>query len=635
MGKIGEKVRKTLESLFHHDADQAPQPPPAELEDVEFPDEEGGDVPNQDLVVDFGTSATVVATVVIQPNGRADLHFLVGDPEHSSELLLTPDMDRVLAVGAKAWTTYQENPSTTGLRYFTSLKRYLELLSRKSADAPSRLVPSQVVRQLLVASLKGKFEQYRDANPDFLGKASRIVVSVPNSFNALAVKYVADGVRSALEELLGAEEINANRIRIIRESEAVGYAVLRHKELASMPTGRRDTSPVPFEWMQLDAPQVRANLEMSAGDQFLVLDIGGGTTDLSLFEVDKSDPQRGHVLMNSGLPIGGTDIDKLILFANLGRQGAQDLTAWPDRLRYGRLWNIRTRKDSTSGKFFFDNPGDDEEHADRIIEDEILKEVPIEDTVPPGSETRYDYMRRRAKGRLDQLISMSIHGLFKLIPEEAKIALKAIVLTGRGSQLEAIQEAVMRAAHDLSVPAYSLRSPYHRKLAVACGSTLARMEDFTGDRLPCGTLGKRVAISNGGPQIESDFPISGDEPTIWRALLPRRPGKEIPYDWWEYRTHIEDDLLNQLGSENIMLLGFVRRAARSTVRGDTGEDGKQEALVMWHPGSEAYYSIREGRWVEHRLSGSRPTDLNCLTGFPLGFPVDPAPKDKIDEAAHE
>jgi hypothetical protein len=630
---------KAFADLFRRRQSQPlpPAPPPVvrePLEDVRFLRADMYAAPDRDLVVDFGTAATVVA-LVRQPNALRGKQLvsptlLVGLKEHSSDMAIRGA--QVEAVGAEAYSYAKKN----SLKYYTSLKRYAELQSRRGVDDQ---ILDEIVSEFLFKSIGSEYQ----GNP--LGGNSKIVVSVPNSFNPTAVGYVRGGIVKAVNRLNAsdtgnppdAREVTNDNILIVRESEAVAYLYLRRDDIGEAPGEDGDFGR--FDWQPLPSSLIPADGPPDSGELLIVLDVGGGTTDLSVVETGGPLGDNIRVILNAGVPLGGTDVDKLILRSVLVPNLSRDvIRQWDQEVRAGLLKAIRFKKDADSDLFFTSPEPEDADSQLRIGEDplktvleDVLKILPDRHTGIPLTDiaSELKHFREAAAERLNLLIALSVDGLFELIPASVRRRVRKVLLTGRGSKLRQIRAAVARQAGLLDAEVLTLTDSYHLKLAVAYGCALLRHKDFSRSRLPSATLGRelqvRFGLGDDFARFQSDFPISGEDPTVWIAQCDRPQDQPATYNCWEHRTGIPDALHESQDLNSLMSLGCVRDIARWALP-PRGADrlGSETLYLYWSPHTDIYYpsETRGGaaQWGAPIRSGFALDEINLVTGLPLGFP---------------
>jgi molecular chaperone DnaK (HSP70) len=610
-----------------------PTPPSQALEDIAI-DDTAITGRHPDLVVDFGTTATVVCMVseMRDPDGQRDvrLSFLAGETEHPSDLTVNA-AGEVAKVGSAA---FGDSRSSTANRYYTSLKRYLEMESRGATQeiGGAGLTFGDIVSGYLQESIRNAYTGARRK----IGPTSRVVISIPNSFNPTAVDDVRQGVIKAITALNGrVAPITSANIRIARESEAVGYLYRRGNRGLKAPASGQSTTVESFEWETLPAG---GRVGPPTGDErIIVLDVGGGTTDLSLLRIREVETEPGEtgveidVLMNAGMPIGGTDVDKLLFRSALDpmKTTAGDLAGVDLGQRHQILKTIRTAKEADADQFFV-TPTDPEKDSFLNVLNNIVTGIKSVDLTRGNATdvTAADF-RREANQGMSTLTQLSVAGLFGLIPQTERDGVTKILLTGRASKLRQVRDAVLEEARKLGATVLTLKHAYHLKLAVAYGCALVRNHEFSGDKLPSGTLGRQLRVFGAGnkPAMEFDgtLPVSGIAPTLWHLSCPRRNGP-VSYEVWEYNTSVSLDFLNNTAytADQTMWLGCSRPVAAWEVAPRGAGEPNRELLLARHPATEAYYVVdgNPPRWTAPEPVEFDATGINLVTGLPLGFPYE-------------
>jgi len=540
------------------------------------------------------------------------------------------DNGEVIRVGREAFNDHIEN----GNRFYTSLKRYLEMESRGGQiELQGRFRFADIVSGFLRESIGSAYERLRRP----VGPGSKVVISIPNSFNPTAVEDVRQGVIRGLTALNGvAAPVSAANIRITRESEAIGFLYRRGAELKAPASGQSLQAEL-IEWQTV--PDGTAVERPKGNERIIVLDVGGGTTDLSLLDIEEWEPEpsqtdiRVHVVMNAGMPLGGTDVDKILLRSMLDpqKQTAEDLKELPEDLRNRLLSILRDIKQRDSEQFFTEPENSPDEPLNETIKKVYdmfggASFTRIHDEKTPGE------IRRDALRRIGLLTDLSVAGLFDLIPKKEKDGIGTILLTGRASRLPRIQQAVLKQARELSpdVKVLTLKHLYHLKLAVAYGCALIQNHEFSGDKLPSGTLGRQLRVFGTGSaaavEYDGTLPVSGIAPTLWHITCPR-PKNGVRYVVWEYSTSVPVGFLNDYPPEQITWMGCSRPVAAWTVDPQGGGKPTRTVLLARHPATEAYYTFAEGDESEWKIAVPLEFDaagINLVTGLPLGFPYEAA-----------
>ena len=190
--------------------------------------------------------------------------------------------------------------AATPIRLVSSAKSWLShpTLDRRAATLPAGAPPEVPRVSPLAASarylahLASAWDQAMSAgDPDRALAAQRIMLTVPASFDAVARELTVEAARQA-----GLEQVT-----LLEEPQAALYA-----------------------WLEAAGDGWRRLLH--AGDLVLVVDVGGGTTDLSLIAVvdEGGDLSLTRVAVGDHILLGGDNMDLALahaLAAKLGREG--------------------------------------------------------------------------------------------------------------------------------------------------------------------------------------------------------------------------------------------------------------------------------------------------------------------------
>jgi len=337
--------------------------------------------------------------------------------------------------------------------------------------------------------------------------------------------------------------------------------------------------------------------------------------------------------MNAGVPLGGTDIEKLLLRSAIdAKVPSVGIAKMPEDKRIALLQDIRELK-HTAAEQFFKAPADGSDDTFANVSfDRILKQFPAGVAMASADPGNLKAFRQEATERMKMLTELSVHGLFRLIPSRQAGKVTKILLTGRASLLKQIRDAVIKQAGYLEkmgaaqVDVVTLKQQYHLKLAVAYGCALAPM-DAT---IPTTTLGRRLVVNSSTDlfvEFNGDCPISGSAPTLWQLNFPRL-GKDVRYELWEYRTALAREFVLENQSA-LMRMGCFRLAAKWTVEKRGGDPNPERKLVAWHPATDGYFMAHSfeaddlppaSRWIKRNLDTFDLTDTNLVTGLPVGFP---------------
>ncbi|MCB1111201.1 MAG: Hsp70 family protein [Chlamydiales bacterium] len=187
------------------------------------------------------------------------------------------DLERLFCVGKYARDRGAELPD----RMVSSAKSWLchgdldkrePFLPLHASDDLQKVSPVQACADLL----KHLREAWDNENGDTPFAEQQVLITVPASFDPEARQLVQDA----------AEQAGYLGVTLLEEPQAAFYA-----------------------WLQSQGDSWRDHL--SVGDQVLVIDIGGGTTDFSLISVEDNDGdlQLNRIAVGAHLLLGGDNID--------------------------------------------------------------------------------------------------------------------------------------------------------------------------------------------------------------------------------------------------------------------------------------------------------------------------------------
>jgi hypothetical protein len=587
-------------------------------------------------VIDFGTSATVMAQILSLPGAPLELKFCIGERESSSDMAVNQDYDEILAVGRDAFDAVI---ATHSAKYISSFKRLVDLQSRDAASSFSDDVISELVAQFLVkavqqerapladepdAKLTRVPNKPRDVEPEIpplpLDASSRIVVSVPNSFNSAAVRLITRGVVKGLSAL-GTEEIEEDQIRTIRESEAIGALFLFHDSVGNAPV--EENRSAPMTWVPLNgATASRAQARsVSERDSVVVLDVGGGTTDMTVFSIDRSAGEAPEltVLMNAGVPLGGTDVDVILLRSIVSKDvSAEEMSRWGASQKVDPL--ITARESKLAGAIF---------DRDQTAALQDAQKLVFSSLSAVAQRSSPEAFHREMSTRLEWLVAFSVRGLFEMIPPSIRSRIDQVLLTGRASLLLQIRQEVQSQGDALGAHVRTFEAPYHLKLAVGYGAALSLTHNARvhGQN---GTFGRHLSLSQVQSMlegIEASLPVSNVTPTIFNITLENPESDEDLYELVEHRTDVPPALINTFGLERTLRLGLVSRIT-TLIRPASLRSASRD-LLMWHPNGESYWTARnirsrdsEGKRWKQTPEIQAQNVINPLTGFPLWYPYD-------------
>jgi len=200
-------------------------------------------------------------------------------PEGSTDLPWGPSEDGV--VGEMARRRGAEIPdrivhSAKSWLCHDGVDRSAEFLPRTPAEMDRRVSPVQASAAYL-AHLRRAWDHLRARGDEALAlQAQDLVVTVPASFGEVARQLTAEAAREA----------GLPRVHLVEEPQAAFYA-----------------------WLAGQGPEIDRELERL--NLILVVDVGGGTTDLTLIRVRRVDgePELERVAVGEHLMLGGDNMD--------------------------------------------------------------------------------------------------------------------------------------------------------------------------------------------------------------------------------------------------------------------------------------------------------------------------------------
>lgn len=651
---------KWLKRLLEGALPDSPAPPAeqqAVVPPIELPwgDVDTGFQLGWNLAIDFGTSSTVVLAWPAAPIPgieRVDLTSILGDaktPWIDSEVLVRVGDGHfeLRKIGRQARNSRESADS----RLFSSLKRTIELESRRMQDDPSREQRlgrlEGLVSDFLFTALieSGRLDTIR-----LITSASTIAVTVPNSFPQRAIDVVRTGVVEAMQRLsdeghirLGEDEEPA--VHVVPEGVAVSYFYSyfgprrpdQHRGHVFL-----NERPIRVDWSPLQG--TRTDKPQSRSGRVAVLDVGAGTTDLTVVHLPE-DGSQPRVVLNTGLVSGGIDIDRILLASLLPEGARKDVLAHIGHrgdLQKARrelhlvMADIRDLKEGEKGNLegLFSE--------DRFAEfDPILRRLTPRSTGEmsgallhgPDREAGQDFVR----SRINRLVELTALGLLWFLDDQVG-GVDRLILTGRGSQLERFQLAAREWASHSGTPVVTLEEPRLLKLAVALGCAVQDPGRLADPGLEVRTLGKRI-VMQGGPErrpplmdIGAQLPLASDVPLLLCTALPRRlGGKQARLRVTEQRMAIDmqqkhrRDLVayppsfeEQEVLAAIRLIGelkvpkaFVKRRLRALLLHDT----RRQSYAIWHSKMPS-----DDPWGKEQDRKGLIRNTDPFSTLPLGFP---------------
>jgi hypothetical protein len=440
--------------------------------------------------------------------------------------------------------------------------------------------------------------------------ASIVSVSVPNSFNHAAAEVIRNGIVQAVEKVWGVR-IPRDHVRIIREGAAAAQVAFTEVTGGLHPSFPPDAVP---KWRAvLPTGATGATdldpLALGSGERKLVavLDVGAGTTDLTIIEATTAGTA---VLMNAGVPLGGDDVDRVIIgavAADPARTERAGVTA--KCLAMGRARDHKEQARDPESRLNFSS-----DQAQQIVAD-LRVDVDLDPASIAGKCAR----------RLAAVAALSVRGLFGLLPEN--FALSAVVLSGRGALLPEIGRTVVEVATERGcTDVRTLANAVQLKLAVAYGCGILNDQSSTVfDRLvPTRTLGRVVEVRLNKTPIAN---IGAFTPVPLRLPLCLRTPVTAPGSLpiLDFRVRLdttartvlreaEIDPQSQLGA--IGLYGHVAhfRVGQHDVR------GANPGLLLVFDVEEGGYVTLFAKSVTTCAPDPDPTPIDPISRLPLPFP---------------
>jgi len=218
------------------------------------------------------------------------IYYPIPEEQQAHSVSLGWDPERSFCIGTYARERGAEVPS----RLVASAKSWL---CHSGVDRRSKLLPldseeSEIKTSPLEACagiLRHIRESWDFSMPEFQFNRQKILVTVPASFDPSARQLVQEA----------AEQAGYPEIILLEEPQAAFYA-----------------------WLHAHAEEWRDRLKV--GDNVLVIDIGGGTTDFSLITVDEEEGNLSlkRKAVGSHLLLGGDNID--LALAHFAKQKLED-----------------------------------------------------------------------------------------------------------------------------------------------------------------------------------------------------------------------------------------------------------------------------------------------------------------------
>ena len=277
-------------------------------------DEDIRGVPDSHL---FKIPQTTDAGVVEELNSLPSFLYISGEselPEKSLSLPWAEDMN--FTVGKFAWKRGTEAP----LRLISSAKSWLcypeidktsPLLPWNAPENVSKMSPLDATSYYLEHVRMAWNHSMANGNPEYFLENQDVFVTVPASFDAVARDLT---VRAA-------DKAGLKNITLMEEPQAAFYS-----------------------WINKSGEDWRNQVKV--GDVILVCDIGGGTTDFSIIEVDDEGGELAlkRVAVGEHILLGGDNMDLTLAYSALGHfiERKINLDTWQ---MMGLIYNCREAKE--------------------------------------------------------------------------------------------------------------------------------------------------------------------------------------------------------------------------------------------------------------------------------------------------
>lgn len=268
------------------------------------------------LGIDLGTTHTVLArglesehhgpSLTIEPVQQTAAQGMVKTLPHLPSFLYMPGSELDQAQLALPWSetpeyltgTYaRELAAKTPGRAIHSAKSWLSHQHSNPKNETLPLHPAEGIAQISAYTASKEYLRHLQKNWDFSHPEvpfheQDIVLTVPASFDPAARELTAEA----------AKELGLQHLTLLEEPQAATYAwIADHQE----------------SWRD----------QLQVGDRILVVDVGGGTTDLSLIKVFEEDGDFGleRIAVGDHILLGGDNMD-LALAYRLSQQLATEGT---------------------------------------------------------------------------------------------------------------------------------------------------------------------------------------------------------------------------------------------------------------------------------------------------------------------
>ncbi len=276
--------------------------------------------------IDLGTTNCALAYLPLESEGEAPQPFLIPQVIHPGEVESRPLLPSFLYLPSQvelrkkdlALPWDHQAQMTAGLfarkrgsaspgRQISSAKSWLSHagIDRRAAILPWESDEEELTRLSPLQATTHFLEHLRQAwdreHPEALLAEQELVITVPASFDAVARELTVEAAKAA-----GLGE----HFKLLEEPQAALYAWLADRGAA---------------WRD----------EVALGDQILVFDIGGGTTDFSLIEVRKEEGHLGleRIAVGEHILLGGDNMDLALAYTVAGSLGGKGrrLSDWQMR----------------------------------------------------------------------------------------------------------------------------------------------------------------------------------------------------------------------------------------------------------------------------------------------------------------
>ncbi|CAG2144515.1 Hsp70 family protein [Cupriavidus numazuensis] len=461
------------------------------------------------------------------------------------DLALPWSATREFAVGELA----RSRGAGTPIRLVSSAKSWLchPGVDRRAAilpnDAPPE-VPRVSPLEASVRYLTHLREAWDQAHPDAPFAEQDVTVTIPASFDPAARELTAEAAAAA----------GYTRMTLLEEPQAALYS-----------------------WIEKSGGQWRKDVKV--GDIILVVDVGGGTTDLSLIAVIERDGnlELHRVAVGEHILLGGDNMDLALAHVVARKLAAQGTQADP--------WQLRALT-----------------YACRAAKETLLTD-PTVDTVPLVVPSRGS-----------KLIGGSIR------TDLTRTELTQIILEGFFPQVDAAARPVSRARvglTQLGLP-YAQDAAITRHLAAFLGrqvSALADLEGFQGTQRESATFLHPTAVLFNGGVFKSGLLADRILQTLngWLAAEGAAPARLL--------GGAELDLAVARGAA---YYGYVRRGKGVRIRGGTARsyyiavESSMPAVPGFEPPIQALcvapFGMEEGTEAE-----LPPQELGLVVGEPVHF----------------